>query len=47
MARPCKSVNVMSKNLTNEEKERRLETEKKLSNHLLAIGVIYIYFFFR
>lgn len=30
MARPCKSVNVMSKNLTNEEKETRLETEKKL-----------------
>lgn len=30
MARPCKSVNVMSKNLTKEEKEIRLETEQKL-----------------
>lgn len=30
MARPCKSVNVMSKNLTKEEKESRLETEQKL-----------------
>lgn len=30
MARPCKSVNVMSKNLTKEEKEARLETENKL-----------------
>lgn len=30
MARPCKSVNVMSKNLTKEEKQTRLETEEKL-----------------
>lgn len=30
MARPCKNVNVMSKNLTNEEKETRLETEERL-----------------
>lgn len=30
MARPCKSVNVMSKNLTKGEKEARLETEEKL-----------------
>ncbi|GAA0817486.1 MULTISPECIES: phage terminase small subunit P27 family [Clostridium] len=30
MARPSKSVKVMSKNLTKEEKELRLETEEKL-----------------
>lgn len=30
MARPSKSVRVMSKNLTKEEKELRLETEEKL-----------------
>ena len=30
MARPCKSVKTMSKNLTNEEKEIRLEAEEKL-----------------
>lgn len=30
MARPCKSVNAMSKNLTKEEKEKRLEHENKM-----------------
>lgn len=30
MARPCKSANIMSKNLTKGEKEVRLETEEKL-----------------
>lgn len=30
MARPAKSVKVMSKNLTKEERESRLKTEKKL-----------------
>jgi len=30
MARPAKSVNTMSKNLTNEEKEIRAKTEEKL-----------------
>lgn len=30
MGRPAKSVNVISKNLTNEEKKAREETEKKL-----------------
>lgn len=30
MARPSKSIKVMSKNLTKEEKELRLETEEKL-----------------
>ncbi|WP_077369700.1 phage terminase small subunit P27 family [Anaerosalibacter sp. Marseille-P3206] len=30
MARPCKSVNVISKNLTKEEKEIRLKAEEKL-----------------
>lgn len=30
MARPAKSVNTMSKNLTKEEREIRMETEKKL-----------------
>lgn len=30
MARPCKSVKVMSKNLTKEEKEVRIEVEEKL-----------------
>ncbi|KOA90863.1 phage terminase small subunit P27 family [Clostridium botulinum] len=30
MARPCKSVNAMSKNLTKEEKEKRLEHENKI-----------------
>ena len=33
MARPCKSVNMMSKNLTKEEKEVRLEIEKKLKGN--------------
>lgn len=30
MARPCKSIDVMSKNLTNEEKEARKQAEEKL-----------------
>lgn len=30
MARPCKSVLTMSKNLTNEEKNNRIESEEKL-----------------
>ena len=30
MARPAKSVNVMAKNLTNEERQARTETEEKL-----------------
>lgn len=30
MARPCKSVNAMSKNLTKEEKEARLKSENRL-----------------
>ena len=30
MPRPAKSVNVISKNLTNEEKQARIESEKKL-----------------
>ena len=30
MARPAKSINVISKNLTNEEKQARIETEKRL-----------------
>lgn len=30
MARPCKSVNVMSKNLTKEEIEKRYEAEERL-----------------
>lgn len=33
MARPCKSVNTMSKNLTKEEKEKRLKGEKKLKGN--------------
>lgn len=33
MARPCKSVNTMSKNLTKKEKENRLEVEQKLKGN--------------
>lgn len=33
MARPAKSVSVISKNLTNEEKKAREETEKKLQGN--------------
>lgn len=38
MARPCKSVNTMSKNLTKEEKEIRLSTEKKLKGNSDSIS---------
>lgn len=33
MARPCKSANVISKNLTKEEKEKRIEIEEKLKGN--------------
>lgn len=33
MARPAKSINVISKNLTNEEKKIRIESEKRLKGN--------------